>query len=177
MVNKKLELLDIVDSNNNIIGQASRQEIHQKNLMHRAAHIFIIYENLVYLQLRSAQKDQFPNLWDVSAAGHVNSGEDYIQTAIREVKEELDLDINNNATNKLIQIGKLPATELNGFEFIKIYCVKYNKIPTINLAQDEIATGAWFQIEHIEHWLKQQPTDFTGCFDLIFEALRNSQTN
>lgn len=167
--NNNLELLDIVDANNNIIGQASREEVHLKNLPHRAAHVFISYKSgnttYIYLQLRSKNKAQFPNLWDISAAGHLDSGEDYPSCAIREVKEELELSIH---PDQLRELGTLAASPDNGYEFITVYDIELNTMPNIKLALDEITTGAWFQRDHISHWVKTSPQDFAGCFDQIW---------
>lgn len=162
----QVELIDIVDKHNNIIGQSSRADAHKNNLMHRATHVFVQHRNYIFLQLRAADKAQFPNLWDISAAGHVIAGDSYSQTAIKELKEELDITVD---TIQLIEIGSLPACVENGFEFIQTYCIKFDTLPEITLAQQEIATGAWFQIDHITYWLSIQPQVFAGCFDLIWQ--------
>ena len=44
--------------------------------------------NLV-LQKRSESKDTFPGRWDVSVGGHVTSGDTVMETALKEVEEEL----------------------------------------------------------------------------------------
>jgi 8-oxo-dGTP pyrophosphatase MutT (NUDIX family) len=41
-------------------------------------------------------KDLTWRTWNTSAAGHVDAGEDYESCAIREVKEELGIDVANN---------------------------------------------------------------------------------
>lgn len=166
VTNESSELLDIVDAHNNIIGQASRKEAHKNNLMHRAAHILIKYNNYIFLQLRAANKTQFPNLWDVSAAGHVIAGDSYQETAIKELQEELKITIDSS---QFIDFGMLPASKDNGFEFIKLYYINFNAMPNITLAESEITTGAWFQTEHITTWLKRQPTAFAGCFNIIWQ--------
>lgn len=169
------EILDVVDANNNIIGQANRQEIHDKNLMHRAAHIFVVYDNHVFLQLRSPHKPQFPNLWDTSAAGHVDHGESYTDTAIREVDEELGLKVSpdsNNDTAVIKDLGDLPATPENGFEFVKIYLLEYSDRPLITINKDEIMAGGWFEISQVDDWLKTHPESFAGGFYEIWQVLR-----
>lgn len=171
MADHKQEIIDIVDANNNIIGQASRQEVHEKGLKHRAAHIFVAHQEYIYLQLRSSQKRQFPNKWDISAAGHVDSGETYVETAIREVKEELNIDLNiANVISSLKDIGDIPASKDNGYEFIKIFYINFTEIPDIKLAPDEITTGGWFKINDITHWLSRHPEQFAGGFDRIWQC-------
>lgn len=50
-----------------------------------------IVENI---QKRAFNKDSNPGKWDVSVAGHVSSGQTSIEAAVREVSEELGIEIN-----------------------------------------------------------------------------------
>ena len=76
----------MVDKNDRIRGYASRSEVHGNNLRHRAVHILIFNQvGEVYLQQRSRWKDRHPLKWDSSAAGHVTAGENYDETARREL--------------------------------------------------------------------------------------------
>ena len=70
---------------------ASRDECHEKGLYHKAVVVFIISldGNKVLLQQRSANKKLWPNLWDITAGGHVLAGEFGYQAVIRETKEEI----------------------------------------------------------------------------------------
>src|SRR5207237_7791944 len=84
------EHFSVVDQQDRIIGSAPRGEVHANNLLHRAVHVLIFNSTgEVFLQLRSRRKDRHPLLWDSSAAGHVNAGEEYDQAAARERKAEL----------------------------------------------------------------------------------------
>jgi isopentenyl-diphosphate delta-isomerase type 1 len=90
----QLALIDIVDENGNYTGDAkTKREIHEQGLWHKAAHVWIYNSNgEVLLQLRASDKDTFPGLWDISVAGHTDSGETPIESAVREMKEEIGLD-------------------------------------------------------------------------------------
>ena len=77
MVNTADELLYEVDEHDAIIGPRTRGELHRLKLRHRAVHILLFNRRgEVFLQKRSASKDINPGLWDTSAAGHVDFGED-----------------------------------------------------------------------------------------------------
>lgn len=165
---KTEEFLDIVDKNNNIIGQASRQNAHKNKLPHRASHIVIAYDNYIYLQLRSATKQQSPNKWDISASGHVKAGDTYYQAALTELKEELNLEIPTKQS--LIEIGEIPASDNNGYEFVKIYYYLYSKLPRIELEPYEITSGGWFALDHISNWAQLQPQDFTNGFIAVWQV-------
>ena len=91
------EIIDVVDVDNNIIRQAPRYEVHNKRLMHRSVHILVFNsQGNLFLQKRSMTKDENPGLWDTSAAGLVDSGEDYLHCA----KRELNLDYSPRPCSK-----------------------------------------------------------------------------
>ena len=84
------EYFDVIDKSNKVIGKAPRDECHKKGLLHRAVHIMILNRKGEFLlQKRSKKKDLYSGWWTSSASGHVASGDDYDETAHRELKEEL----------------------------------------------------------------------------------------
>ncbi|WP_420400018.1 NUDIX hydrolase [Flagellimonas sp.] len=87
------ELIDILDENGNLTGQTClKSEAHLKGYFHPTVHVWLYTSNgKVLFQKRAANKNTFPGLWDVSVAGHIGAGEDVIEAAIREVKEEIGL--------------------------------------------------------------------------------------
>lgn len=87
-----MEQLDVVDSNDVVIGIASREECHNKKLKHRAVQIIIEdYSGRLLLQKRSKHKDRYPGLWETGVSGHVRANEYYQKAAERELKEELGI--------------------------------------------------------------------------------------
>ena len=85
-----LELLDVVNQQDEVIGQAERAEIYQKRLCHRIVHVLIFNsQNQMALQLRSDQVSFCPNHWSTAVGGHVQAGENYEEAALREFQEEV----------------------------------------------------------------------------------------
>ena len=81
--------LDIIDEDENIIGEETKENIHKKGLLHREIHVwFYTPKAEIIFQLRSKHKDTFPNLLDATVGGHVEPGDDSITTALREMSEE-----------------------------------------------------------------------------------------
>ncbi|MDD5376885.1 MAG: NUDIX domain-containing protein [Candidatus Gracilibacteria bacterium] len=75
-------------------GEIGKQEAHNIGALHLASHIWIYNSRgEVLIQQRASDKWPYPNLWDFSAAGHVDSGEDFITGGLRETKEEIGLDV------------------------------------------------------------------------------------
>jgi isopentenyldiphosphate isomerase len=87
-----IEMLDVVDEDDNVVGTASRTEIHQKGLLHREAHVFFITPSGEFIfQRRSKTKDSYPDKLDVTVGGHVELGDSYLKTALKETLEETGL--------------------------------------------------------------------------------------
>ncbi|ONK12742.1 NUDIX domain-containing protein [Streptomyces sp. MP131-18] len=85
-----MALRDVINENDEVIGQAEKEEIQQKKLICRVAFVIIVNSaQELLLQQRSARKKAYPLYWSGAAAGHVHSGETYEQAAARELKEEL----------------------------------------------------------------------------------------
>lgn len=95
--------IDILTKTGKPTGQvAPKSEVHQKGLYHNTAHIwYYTSDGKILLQQRSAKKIICPLLWDVSVAGHVDSGESIRQAAIRETREEIGLYIQENYLRKV----------------------------------------------------------------------------
>lgn len=89
------EMIDVLDRWGNKTGEVlPKSEVHKRELWHAGAHLWIYNpKGEVLLQHRSPEKKIFPDTWDISVAGHVDSGEAPPQTLVREAKEELDLAI------------------------------------------------------------------------------------
>lgn len=86
------ELVDVVDEQDRVIGQATRQQMRRDRLLHRVVAVLCINSrNEIFVHRRTATKDLFPSLYDMFVAGTVESGEDYDQSAVRELAEELGI--------------------------------------------------------------------------------------
>jgi 16S rRNA (adenine1518-N6/adenine1519-N6)-dimethyltransferase len=151
------ERFPVVDKNDRICGYRSRAEVHANNLRHRAVHILIFNQaGDVYLQQRSRWKDRHSLKWDSSAAGHVTAGENYDETAHRELKEELGVDV------PLERVFKLPASSRTDHEFIW----SYRGVVAEDLAPNrcEIERGVFFAPVLIDGWTSARPDDFASAF-------------
>jgi len=159
------ERFPVVDDQDRLLGDAPRAEVHGNNLRHRAVHI-LVFNNLgeLFLQKRSPWKDRHPRLWDSSAAGHVETGEDYDVTANRELGEELGV------SGELTRVAKLPASERTGQEFIWLYQARHDG--PFELARSEIEYGQFFPTEVVSGWMKARPDDFAPGFVECWQAFR-----
>jgi isopentenyldiphosphate isomerase len=87
------ELLDVVDSEGNVINTLPRDRVHgDPSLTHRVVHLLVFNkDNGLLLQKRSMNKDVAPGRWDTSVGGHVNAGESIAKALMREMEEELGI--------------------------------------------------------------------------------------
>ena len=147
----------VVDENDTVVGAAPRDTVHANNLLHRAVHILLFNDaGELFLQKRSRFKDRHPCVWDSSAAGHVDDGEDYDTAAGRELQEELGV------SAELHRVLKLPASEKTGQEFIWLY--RGNHSGPFQLARSEIELGDFFPPALVTAWAAARPDDFAPGF-------------
>jgi isopentenyldiphosphate isomerase len=88
-----LELLDVVNESGEPTGETvDRETAHAEGIRHRTSHLWLLRKNEgnteILLQKR-AQTKSFPGCYDISSAGHIPAGDDYRESAVRELKEEL----------------------------------------------------------------------------------------
>jgi isopentenyl-diphosphate delta-isomerase type 1 len=88
------EILDLVDEQGRVVGQAPRRQCHgDPLLLHQAVHVLVFGpQGALFLQRRSRTKRIQPGRWDSSVGGHVDRGEHHLVAARREMTEELGLD-------------------------------------------------------------------------------------
>lgn len=138
-----MEILDIVDEGGRPTGgTVSRQKAHAEGIRHRTAHVWIVRRKQgvlqVLLQKRSAGKDSHPGCYDISSAGHIPAGVDYIPSALRELKEELGVEARAADLHYCGQRRFLFSAQFHGKPF------KDNQVSNVYLL-----------------WLDREPADFT----------------
>lgn len=95
---KPMELFDVLTPEGVKTGVVRERGVaHRDGSPHATSHIWVVRENDhgghdVLLQKRSACKDSYPGCYDISAAGHVAAGDQYLEAAVRELREELGID-------------------------------------------------------------------------------------
>ncbi len=156
--------IEVVNEHDKVIGIVPYEEMVAKQLRHRIARVFLFDKNgKLYLQRRAMSMGVAPGLWDQSAAGHVDPGEDYEQAAYRELEEELG--IKNVKLNLLV---KYYAEEAHPSgkpmrRFQEIYVGIYDN-QVINLDPEEVMDGKWVLMADLDKWMSESPEDFTDAF-------------
>lgn len=160
------EIFDVVDENDVVVGQAPRSEVHRRDLRHRAVHVLIFNQRgEVFLQQRSLSKDNWPGVWDSSSSGHLDAGEAYDACCLREVREELGLDL-AAVPDRLLRLDANPDT---GWEFCWVYRCTHEG-PFV-LQPSEVRGGGWFTPEAVTDWITHRPGDFASAFRLLWSRM------
>ena len=173
------EYFDVLDENGNKTGKTKlRSLVHRDGDWHKAVHIWIVNDkNEVLLQKRSPNKDSHPNMWDISSAGHLSAGDDSISGAIREIKEELGVDVYAEQL-KLIGIrkkaGKYTSTFINS-EFNDIYLLRLSlDLNKIVLQEEEVSEVKYVPLEEFRNMIKNKDETLLmhmDEFEMLFKAL------
>lgn len=139
------EPIDIFDGNHKHIGVLERSVVHQQGLWHQTFHCWFTGQressDFIVLQLRSSAKKSYPNMLDITAAGHLAVGE-VPEDGIREIQEELGIDVNPSS---LIRLGIKHdiADEPSGLrnrEFAHVYLLREDReLTDYRLQEDEVS--------------------------------------
>lgn len=160
------ELFDIVNEKDEVIGHATRAEVHgNPNLIHRSISVAVFNSRgELFLQKRSATKDTDPLKWTISCSGHVNSGDDYKNSAVRELKEELGI-----SGVKLTFVSKYLCRAPNETEMSVIFKTFWNK--SIKLQRKEIIEGRFFTQKELLDSVKSDQISLSFMGKVALEKL------
>lgn len=170
-----MELIEIVDRDGNFTGQIiDKEEAHDKNLLHNEVAVFIINDKKqVLLQKRSANKRFNPNKWAL-CAGHVDAGESLESSALRELKEEIGIDV---AINDLKPFAEREFTIRDSNSHITyFYYTKSNlNEKDFIIQKEELSEVKWFDIDEVINMIKSKDdsTVFREERVKLFEELKN----
>lgn len=163
------EIFDVVNERDEVLGQRSRSEVHRLGLQHRAVHVLVFNAGGdLFLQKRSMQKDDFPGLWDSSASGHLETGEGYDACAVRELREELGVEL----AQPPVRLFKVAACAETGQEHVWVYRCQAEG-PFV-LHPEEIERGDWFGPATLTRWIRERPHDFAGALPLIWRRIQHA---
>ncbi len=144
-----MEILDIVDRDDKVIGNATREEMYKKSLCHRIVHILVFNsEGKMVLQKRSDKVSFCPNHWSTAVGGHVQMGETYEEAALREYQEEL------GAVSELELVGKVFYEAVGGpKKFLTIFKTQFDG--QFNPDIEEVSEVCFFDISEIKEMIKK----------------------
>lgn len=161
-----MERIDIVDENGIPTGETvDRTVAHRNGIRHRTTHIWIVRRRgeqiEILLQKRAKYKDSFPGCYDISSAGHIPSGVDFVASGLRELQEELGIVID---ADELIECGLHKTFARNQFHDIpyvdnqvaKVFLLwKDMEIEDMVLQEEEIESVMWMDFEECKEAVRK----------------------
>jgi len=153
------EYFDVVDSNDKVVGRATREECHRNpNLIHRTAGVLVFSsKGEMLLQKRSLGKDTSPGKWSISSWGHLDVGESYEHAARRELGEEIGISANEEELHFLF---KKKLTAERETEIFSIYSITNNG--PFRPDKEEVSEVKFLGTNQIKKELRQNPDAFAA---------------
>jgi isopentenyl-diphosphate delta-isomerase len=147
------EMIKIYDENNNYINKNLMKSVaHRDGLWHRTSHICIYNsEGKILLQKRASRKELLPDMWDISVAGHVGYDDCELSAAVREISEEIGVDVRESDLEfyKIFKFSGIYNNLINN-EFFYVYFIKLDlDISNLVLQVEEVAGVDWFSVDDI----------------------------
>lgn len=175
-----MEYIDIITEDGAVTGEVKeKSEVHARGLWHRTVHIwFVNSKNEILLQRRSKEKENHPDMWDISAAGHISAGESPIIAALREIKEEIGVTLSDE---NLTLIGEITqksvsnnGTYINN-EISNVYLVSLEaKEDELVVQKEEVQFVQWIPFSEFKQWIVEKKPDLVSHpdeFKLLFEKI------
>lgn len=154
-----MEIFDIVDEQGSPIGETvARETAHAQGIRHRTSHVWLVrsrggkYD--VLLQKRSDHKDSFPGCYDISSAGHIPAGVDWLPSALRELSEELGITMDADqlrlaGVRSVFWQGEFYGKPFLDREVSRIYYALWDGDETaLHLQESEVASVCWMDLEN-----------------------------
>lgn len=167
------EYFDIRDWEGNLTGEKKARElVHRDGDIHGTSHVWIFRKNEktgsadVLLQKRADHKDAFPGCYDTSSAGHIPSGGEFLETALRELKEELGIEARPEELHYLFLHRQEVDTEFYGKRFfdrqISAVYVYVRDIPMeeFRLQEEEVQSVLWMDMEECAEHVRAKDPQF-----------------
>jgi isopentenyldiphosphate isomerase len=177
------ELLDYFDEDLNLLGKATRVEIHTKGLWHKTFHCWLIQQEnnreYILFQQRSWQKPNYPDKLDITAAGHIQSGEAETE-GLRELAEELGIEAQSE---DLLFLGVRKSESQVGAEINREFCYTYfletkRPLTAYQLQVEEVSGLVQAELRHFLDLINRRITGFwaTGAKLNLTQDLQTVRT-
>ncbi|MBQ8031534.1 MAG: NUDIX domain-containing protein [Butyrivibrio sp.] len=152
-----MEYLDIVDENGNPTGETvERSYAHQNGVWHRTSHVWILRKREgkieVLLQKRADTKS-FPGCYDISSAGHITAGQGFLDSAVRELGEELGITATEDellfcGDRKIIWDDVFFGEEYHDRQFTKVFLLWADvDEKSLTLQEEEVSAVKWMDLD------------------------------
>jgi len=149
-----VDLVEIVDENDFVVGIATRKEMRTKMLRHRTSFVLVFNSRgEIFITKRASCKDYEPGKWEIGQGGVMEQGETYEENAKRELMEELGIE------SSLEYLFDFHFDSERVRYIAKAYRTKHNG--PFELQKNEIEEGKWITLDALRKEIEQNPERFT----------------
>lgn len=153
------ELIDVLNEDLSFKMTALKSVAHKNGWFHASVHIWLYTQNSeLLIQKRAANKIAFPNLWDVSVAGHISAGENKTTSALREIEEEIGLVYEERAMEYIGTIKEIHqhSPQFIDYELHHIYIgVLHCPISELTIQKEELSEIRLIDLVQFEQEIKE----------------------
>ena len=159
------EQIDILDEKGNKTGKVkAKSEVHKDGDWHRTVHIwFLNSKNQLLLQRRAKQKINHPDMWDISVAGHISTGQTSEEAALREIQEEVGVEINASELQYLFTVTSDSILNNGTYldrEFQDVYLIKKDlNLSMLTFSDREVDEVRYIDIPEFKRWIEEKKKD------------------
>ena len=156
---KPLELFDERREDGSKTGVVMERSVaHRDGRLHGTVHVWLARKTAdgqpeVLLQKRSREKESYPGCWDISCAGHLQTGDEYEEGALRELEEELGITAEKNQLKFVGWNRDLTKENFRGRPYLddelaKVYVLPMDTEPEqLKLQQEEVEEVRWMPLK------------------------------
>jgi isopentenyldiphosphate isomerase len=178
-----MEYVDVLDSSGRRLGtKKPKSEVHRDGDWHAAAHVWISDgKGRILIQRRSPTKENYPDLWDISVAGHISAGEAPVEAAIREAQEELGVTLIADECCHIFDLSEQVALNNGSYidnEYHHVFLVKKDvDVKDLKFNDGEVVEAKFVALRELQLRLRTEPSAFVPHqeeYRKLFEVLRTS---
>lgn len=160
-----MEFVEMFDNKRNLLGKTVERYTHIPGEYSQGSHVWIMNsKGELLIQKRSKEKRLYPNLWSITSGG-TDSGETTLDTAYREVKEELGINLKPEELELMMSYKR-------NHDFVDVYLARKDvKLEEITMQKEEVSDVKWVSKEELEELIKENQTP--KSLQIYFEFLKN----
>lgn len=155
--------LVLVDLFDNEIGKASKEEVHDKGLLHRAFSLFIVHDGKMLIQKRNVNKYHSGGLWTNACCSHPRCGESLDEAVTRRVKEELGITAQFREVHSFVYRSVF-NNGITEYEYDHVFISDY--FGDIEPDEDEVEEYRWIGLGELAEDMLNNPGNYTVWFQI-----------
>jgi isopentenyl-diphosphate Delta-isomerase len=169
------EMIDIVDENDKKVGVMLKSRVHANGIWHRSSHVWILNGERILLQKRADSKIVLPGRFDVSCGGHATSGESPTSTAVRELKEELGLDVSEGDLKFFEKRKQVTVDKEKKFvckSIVSVFLLPLNlDVRKLRLDPSEVSEARFFDLDELDYLFNNKPKMFIDDVEYLMDMV------